>query len=91
MSNYFNLNLFWSAPWEDFYQFLTMGNPSLLLLLLGVNTIFLLFFVTRRARQSRRLRPATLYWVQAMMMATNLFVVFQKDVINYLMTAKGII
>jgi hypothetical protein len=91
MSNYFNLNLFWSAPWEDFYQFLTMGSPSLLLLLLGVNTIFLLFFVTRKARQSPRLRPATLYWAQAMMVSANLVVVFQKDVISYLMTTKGII
>jgi hypothetical protein len=91
MSKYFNLDLFWNAPWDDFYQFLTMGNPPLLLMLLGVNTIFLLFYVTRKARQSPHLRPATLYWVQALMVAANVFVVFQKDIIHYVMMARGII
>ncbi len=91
MSKYVDLNLFWNAPWDDFYLFLTMGNPPLLLVLLGLNTMFLLFYATRKARQSPRLRTATLYWVQAVMVAANVFVVFQKDVIHYVMMARGII
>ena len=91
MSKYFDLDLFVNAPWDDFYQFLTMGSPSLLLVLLGLNTMFLLFFATRKARHSPRLRPATLYWVQTFMVAANAFVIFQKDIIHYVMLAKGII
>jgi hypothetical protein len=91
MSSYFDINLFWNARWEEFYQFLTMGSPPLLLMLLAVNTVFLIFYVTRKARQSPRLRPATLYWVQSMIVAANAFVIFRNEVIYYVMLAKGII
>lgn len=91
MSKYLDLNLFWNAPWDDLYQFITMGSPPLLVLLLAVNTIFLIFAVMRKARHSPRLRPATLYWVQAMMVAANAFVIFQDSIIRYVMMAKGII
>jgi hypothetical protein len=91
MSKYLDLDLFFNAPWDDFYNFLTMGSPSLLLILLGLNTVFLLFFATRKARHSPRLRPATLYWMQAFMVAANGFVIFQKDILHYVMMARGII
>ncbi len=91
MSRYFDINLFWNARWEEFYQFLTTGNPPLLVVLLGINTVFLILYVTRRARQSPRLRASTLYWTQGVMVAANAFVIFQKDIIHYVMMAKGII
>jgi hypothetical protein len=91
MSKYLDLDLFFNAPWDDFYLFLTMGSPSLLLILLGLNTVFVLMFATRKAWHSPRLRPATLYWAQAFMVAANGFVIFQKDIIHYVMMARGII
>jgi hypothetical protein len=91
MSNYFDINLFWNARWDEFYQLLTTGSPPLLVVLLGVNTVFLIFYVTRKARQSARLRPSTLYWVQTLMVAANAFVILRSDIIHYVMMAKGII
>jgi hypothetical protein len=87
----FNTDLFWNARWNELYLFLTSGSPSLLSLLLAVNTIFFIIYLIRRATQKHRMRASTVYFVQGMVVAANAFVLFREDALRYVMMMKGIL
>ncbi len=80
-----------SARWAEIYLFLTNGNPPLILVLLGLNTIFLLLFMVRRATKRHTMRASTIYFVQGVMIATNAFVLFREDIIRSVMMLKGVL
>jgi hypothetical protein len=87
----FNLDLFWTARWDELYLFLLQGNPPLYVLLLGVNTLFLIFYMVRRARKPTKLRPSTVYFVQGAVILTNALILFNDEAMRYAMRLKGIL
>jgi hypothetical protein len=78
----FNDSLIARTRWGDIATFFESGNPPLILKILAVNTIFLLIFVYRRAKAKHRMRPSTAYFIQAVLIAVNMFVLFQKDIVS---------
>lgn len=80
-----------SARWDEIYLFLTHGNPPLILIILGLNTIFLMLYVVRRATKRHSMRASTLYFVQGAVLVANALVLFREDAIRYVMLMKGVL
>lgn len=72
-------HLFWAADWDGLYRFLTFGSPPLALQLLVLNTVFLVFYIIRKATAKHRLRETTVYVVQGVLVACNMALLFQHD------------
>lgn len=71
-------NHFWAADWDGLYRILASGDPPLAFQLLAVNTIFLVFYILRRATSKRPLDSNAVQIVQALLLITNIAVVFQN-------------
>jgi hypothetical protein len=72
--------LIYSARWNELYAFFAAGNPPLVLVLLALNTAFLVYFIIRRIRSKHPTRPTTAYMLQGLLIASNFIVMFQKDI-----------
>ena len=72
-------------------MFLVSGEPPLILRLLAINTIFLVIYVIRRARQEERMKEHSVYIVQAFLIAANVFVMFGPDMADAGKVLKNII
>ena len=90
MSELFDLSLIRNARWDELFMYLTKGNPPLIVLLLVINTIFFVLYVTRKATSKHRMRPATVYAVQALMVGANAVAIFKDDAWRYVNLAQGI-
>lgn len=75
--------LFYAARWGELYQFFAAGNPPLVLQLLLINTVFLVFFIVRRARNRSPLRSQAAYVVQAVLIAANAMLMFSPDFVEH--------
>jgi hypothetical protein len=84
-------DLIFEARWQDLYLFLVSGEPPLILRLLAINTIFLVIYVIRRARQEERMKEQSVYIVQAFLIAANVFVMFGPDMADAGKVLKNII
>jgi hypothetical protein len=87
----FDLDLLWNARWEELYLFMVAGDPPLIQILLGINTVFFILFLFRRASARHRMRPSTVYFVQGAMILANAFALFRDDTMHYIMRMKGIL
>lgn len=85
----FDTDLIFQARWDQLYAFFADGNPPLALQLLLLNTIFMAFFFFRRATTKYHMRKNTAYFVQGLLIATNVLIMFQHDVISFANMAKG--
>jgi hypothetical protein len=80
-----------NARWNEFYVFLTNGDPPLILILLLLNTVFFVIYVMRKTMRNTRLRSATVYFLQSFMVAANAAVIFQKELGWLVMKAHNIL
>lgn len=85
------LDQFRSARWDEIYLFLMNGNPPLILILLGINTLFFALFIVRSATKRHKLRASTVYFVQGAVIMANAFALFREDIIRQIMMLKGIL
>jgi NADH:ubiquinone oxidoreductase subunit H len=79
-----NTNLIWAADWDGLYRIFTTGNPPLALVLLAVNTIFLILFIVRKATARHRMRQSTAYAVQGLLIAANISMLFKDEIISHI-------
>mgnify|MGYP001765391516 CR=1 FL=1 len=77
-------NHFWAADWDGLYRILASGEPPLAFQLLAVNTIFLVIYILRRATTKHRMQSHTVQIVQALLLITNIAVVFQDGAYQWL-------
>ena len=81
---------FKNARWSELFAFFAQGNPPLGLQLLILNTIFLGFVVFRRATAKHQMRKSSAYLIQAVLIASNLIFMFQKEALDAALTMKHI-
>jgi hypothetical protein len=74
--------LFQRARWDQAYDFLASGDPPMIFRLLAINTIFLVFYIIRRARVSTQMRPETMIQVQVLLILANILILFQRDIMR---------
>jgi hypothetical protein len=85
-----NIENFKNARWSDLFAFFAQGNPPLGLQLLILNTIFLGFVVFRRATAKHQMRKSSAYLIQAVLIATNMMFMFQKEALDAATNIKHI-
>jgi uncharacterized protein YegP (UPF0339 family) len=86
-----NVENFNNARWGEFYAFFANGNPPLAFQLLILNTIFLGFVVYRRAKGKFRMRKSSVLFIQGVLIATNMIIMFQKETYSAAMAVKHFI
>ena len=74
------IELFQRARWDQAYQFLASGDPPMILRLLAINTLFLVFYIIRRAKVPYRMRDSTVMQVQALLVVANALILMQGDI-----------
>ncbi len=72
------------ARWDQARDFLESGDPPMIFRLLAINTIFLVFYVIRRAKGNGPMRQSTVYQVQALLIISNCLILMQKDIQQFL-------
>jgi hypothetical protein len=72
--------LFSRARWDQAHDFLQSGDPPMMLRILGINTIFVIIYIIRRARSPHRLNQSTVFQVQALLLLANFLILFQRDI-----------
>jgi heme/copper-type cytochrome/quinol oxidase subunit 3 len=77
------LDLFWAADWDGFYRFFAKGSPPLIFQLLALNTVILMLLTARRIAAKHRMRSQTMEVVQVLLLAANLVIVFQEEVLRW--------
>ena len=75
-----SLENFKNARWQDVYTFFVAGDPPLIVVLLIINTIFLVLFVYKNARDKGR-SHTTSYKVQALLIIANGLIMFQPQLL----------
>jgi hypothetical protein len=83
-----NIENFKNARWGELFAFFAQGYPPLGLQLLVLNTIFLGFIVFRRATAKHQMRKSSAYLIQAVLIASNLIFMFQKETLDAASTIK---
>jgi hypothetical protein len=87
----FNTNLIYQARWDQLYNYFVAGSPPLVLKLLLINTIFLILFLVRNARNGNRPQSKATYMVQGLLIAANATVMFQNDMFGVFTSARNMI
>lgn len=72
--------LFHRARWDQAYHFLESGDPPMILRLLAINTLFLVFYIIRRAKVPHRMRDSSVMQVQALLVLANALILMQSDI-----------
>jgi hypothetical protein len=73
------IDLFQRANWSEIYFFFARGNPPLAVVLLALNTVFFIYWIVRRMRGARAMRSETAIIVQALLLGSNLVIMFKDD------------
>jgi hypothetical protein len=71
-----------NAPWWQLADFLTKGNPPLVVELMLVNTIFLIVVIIRRAKGLPTMRTEAVIQIQGLVILANAMVLFQDQIIR---------
>ncbi len=61
-------------------SFLESGDPPMILRLLAINTLFLVFYIIRRAKVEHRMRDSTVLQVQVLLVVANALILMQSDI-----------
>ena len=77
------LDYFNATDWGQGYRLLTQGSVPLILQLLILNTCFLLIYVLHNATSKYRMRRSTVVIVQGLLLAANLAVVLQDNLLPW--------
>jgi hypothetical protein len=86
-----NGSLFSNARWGELQTFFAAGNPPLILVLLAMNTFFIVFWRIKRSNAKYRLRPFTALFVQFSLIAANFCVMFQDGLFSIATAIKHMI
>lgn len=78
------LELLNRTRWDQAYDFLAAGDPPMMLRILGINTLFLIFYMIRRSQGSFPMKQFTVIQVQALLLLANALILFQRDVVSFL-------
>jgi hypothetical protein len=73
-------DVLWEAHWDELAAFFSKGNPPLIVQLLFLNTIIFVWLIVRRMRGASSLRPETASTIQSILLAANMFAIFQEDI-----------
>jgi hypothetical protein len=73
-------DVFWEARWDELAAFFSKGSPPLLFQLLVLNTLIFIILIIRRMRGASSLRPETASTVQTLLLAANMFAIFQEEI-----------
>lgn len=76
--------LFTRARWDQAEDILMAGDPPMLYKLLGLNALFLVFYVIRRAKGVPPMRQHVLFQLQALVLLANFLVIFENTVKQYI-------
>lgn len=68
------------ARWDQAFNFLAAGDPPMIFRLLAINTLFLMFYVIRRAKVKQRMRDSTVMQVQVLLVLANVMILMQSDI-----------
>ena len=71
------LDMFLRAPWGELHTFFAKGEPPLAFQFLILNTIFFIFFISRRMRGLKTMRTETASTIQSLLIFTNGLILFQ--------------
>jgi len=74
------LNTIINAPWYQFYNVLSDGNPPMIFRILALNTLIFVLFMLRRARGVSSMPERTAITVQSLLIAANVLILFQDEV-----------
>jgi hypothetical protein len=77
------LDNFRNAPWGEWVQVLSTGNPPLALQFAVLNTIFFVIFAIRRLRGKRTSHDNASYAVHALLIFVNVGILYQKELLPY--------
>jgi len=78
------LELLNRTRWDQAYDFLAAGEPPMMLRILGINTLFLAFYMIRRSKVPFPMKQLTVIQVQAFLLLANALVLFQRDIVSFL-------
>jgi hypothetical protein len=78
------IELFQRARWDQAFDYLAAGDPPMIFRLLAINTIFVIFYIIRKAKTEHKLRQSTVVQVQGLLVAANLLILFQRDIMRLL-------
>jgi hypothetical protein len=70
--------------WDQAYDFLVSGEPSMMLRILMINTIFVILYMIRRARSSYPMKSQTVMQVQGLLIVANALILFQREIMQFL-------
>ncbi len=76
--------LFQRARWDQAYDFLASGEPSMMVRILLINTIFVILYIIRRARNPHPMRDHTVLQIQGLLLVANALIIFQRDILQFL-------
>jgi hypothetical protein len=86
-----NTDLIYRARWDQLYSLLADGYPPLILKLLAINTIFLIYFIFKRATAKHKTRNNSAYVVQALLIGSNAVVMFTNDMMGIASHARSLV
>jgi hypothetical protein len=73
-------DVFWDARWDELAAFFAKGSPPLMLQLLVLNTLIFIIPIARRMRGASSMRPETASTIQTLLLAANMFAIFQEEI-----------
>lgn len=74
-------NIALQAQWAEFSAYFLAGNPPLIVQLLVLNTVFLVYIITRRIRSKPMRGSGAINTMQLVLISTNLLLVVQSDLL----------
>ena len=78
------LELIGRTRWDQAYDFLAAGEPSMMLRILLINTIFVVLYIIRRARSPYPIKVHTVLQIQGLLVLANGLILFQRDIMQFL-------
>lgn len=79
------LEYLYLMSWDRTFGFLASGSPPIYVRLLALNALFLAFAGIRRAVAAEPLSSGMMLLAQVVMLAANLFVLYQPEAQHYAM------
>jgi hypothetical protein len=72
-----------NAPWRQWYEIMSSGNPPLALQFVVINSIFFVIFAVRRMRGKRSSQGNAAYAVHGILILVNTAILYQSELLPY--------